>query len=253
LHYPPEQIRAPKPREIWIEVAPSRKINGWYFENLKHEPPKGVVLFFHGNGENLSSHYITLLWLLEKGWDYLIFDYEGYGQTPGDPSPKTTLEDGVAALNWLSKEKPSTPLVVFGQSLGGCVALRSVLETKGEIPIRMVVVESTFESYQDAGRSMLSKSWVTWLFQPLAYLGLSDKYAPEDRLTEISPISLIVIHGDEDPVIDISLGRKVFEHAKEPKEFWSVPNGKHTDTFWGPHSLEYRQKLVEKLRTVEQR
>ena len=74
------------------------------------------------------------------------------------------------------------------------MALRSVLDKKDEVPIRHLVVDSSFSSFQSIGRQKLSLSWLTWPFQFLPYLLLSDRYAPKD-LSPISPIPVLVIHG----------------------------------------------------------
>jgi uncharacterized protein len=40
-------------------------------------------------------------------------------------------------------------------------------------------------------------------------------------------IPILVLHGDEDDVISISLARRLFELANEPKTFMLVSGGKH--------------------------
>lgn len=238
-----------QPEDIWFKGEDQAPLHGWYFKQNKLSKAKASFLFFHGNGENLSSHFMALLWILEEGYDFFIFDYRGYGETPGKPTPENTVQDGHAALRWLHQKDPSIPLVVFGQSLGGAVSLRTVIDLKDEIPVRLVVVDSTFSSYRAIAQKVLTRQSMSWPLQPIVPFLVSDHYAPGSQIESLSPIPLVVIHGDEDTAVDFSLGQRVYELAKDPKEFWRVPGGTHIDAFWRHHGL-FRKKLLEKLKTL---
>jgi len=250
-HFDPEQMNV-KYQDLWFKNANGNKINAWYFESKSRTnvPAQAVIVFFHGNGENLSSHFLNLLWILDDSYDYMIFDYAGYGRSEGSPSPEGTVLDGIAAIEWVHKNKPTLPIVILGQSLGGAVAMRSAIELRDSVPISLVVVESSFESYQDAGNGILANTWFTWPFQWLAYLLLSDTYAPEGMVDRLAPIPLIVIHGEQDDVVDIELGQAVFKNAVSPKEFWKVPQGKHINSFW-QKDLKIRKKLLDVLKKIK--
>jgi pimeloyl-ACP methyl ester carboxylesterase len=231
-HFPTSKFNL-KPDDVWIPVGDTDRIHGRYFHAKDTQSPKGVLVFFHGNGENLSSHYLSLVWVLSHGYDYFIFDYRGYGQSPGDPTPEGTVEDGKAAVEWVYGKNPNLPLIIFGQSLGGAIAMRTVIDLKSQrVPIRLVVIDSGFASYKAAARNVLAQHWLTWIFQPFTYLALSDSAAPGERVSEISPVPMLFMHGDRDKVIDISLGEKAYEMARPPKEFWKIPGGEHTDALW---------------------
>jgi fermentation-respiration switch protein FrsA (DUF1100 family) len=197
----------------------------------------------------MSSHFASLAWILQYGYDYLIFDYRGYWKTEGKPSPENTVKDGITVLKYARDHAPGTPLVIFAQSLGGAIALRSYIDAKNEIPARLVVIDSSFASYKSVGRDVLSRSWLTWIFQPLASVLLSDQWAPGKRVREVSPTPLLVMHGDLDQVISFKQGEKLFEAAAEPKEFWKIEGGYHTDAFWR-HKGIYRQRFLEKLESM---
>lgn len=243
MHYDPAQLSL-VPEDIEIEVEPNTRIHGWY---LKSKKPKGVIVFFHGNAQNLTSHYVTLSWILKENYDYFIWDYQGYGKSQGKPSPKNTVENGRSVIKYIYNRNPKLPLYVFAQSLGGAIAMRSVIDLKNEIPIKALIVDSTFQSYQSVGSDVLSKSWITWFFQPLSYLVLSDKYSPEDKIDQISPIPLMVIHGTHDGIVNYKFGEEIYKDAKDPKEFVSIENGNHIDSFWGPHAEKIRKKFLDYL------
>jgi fermentation-respiration switch protein FrsA (DUF1100 family) len=232
--------------DVWLRTPDGSKIHGWYLKNPVQARPKATIIFFHGNAENLTTHFASLAWILPHGYDYFIWDYRGYGQSEGQADPENTVRDGMLVVREIHKRNEKTPLILFGQSLGGAVALRTQIELGKSIPIRLTVIDSSFASYQEAGRHVLSHHWLTWLGQPLAYLLLSDRWAPADRVLEIAPVPLVVIHGRKDGVVDFELGRDLFEKAREPKEFWEIENGLHTDVFWR-HGEIYREKLLKRL------
>jgi len=122
---------------------------------------------------------------------------------------------------------PDKPLVVFAQSLGGAIAFRSVNQVKKDVPISLMLVDSTFADYRTQAKSLMSQSIFTYILQPIAWALADNSQSPINDIAQISPIPLIVAHGDKDRVINQSMGLQVFELAKEPKEFWSIPNAQH--------------------------
>jgi fermentation-respiration switch protein FrsA (DUF1100 family) len=237
------------PQEIFFPSADGTKLFAWHLRHKKGKA-KGLILQYHGNAENLSSHYLNLVWLLDEGYDLLVFDYRGYGRSEGDPSQDGTVMDGEAALRLAHKTAGNLPLIVYGQSLGGAIALRNVIDLKKEIPIRAVVIESSFASYQRVAQKVLKRGILTWPFQWLPYLVISNSRAPGDDVKYISPIPLLVIHGTEDKVVDYSLGEMLYESAREPKEFWSVEGAGHLDLYFlekGKYRAEFLRRLEKRL------
>ncbi len=244
LYMNPERLPASF-EETEIALSDGTKIQGWYFKSKK--PPKAVVLLLHGNGQNRSSHYISLYWLIENGYDLAVFDYPGYGISDGQPTPENTVETGRVAIQYLHDRNPKLPLVVYGKSLGGAVAMRSVLEMRGKVKPHLLVVDSSFLSYRRAARRIMSKSVWTWALQPFSYVLIDDKWAVSDRVSELEGIPLIVIHSREDQIIPFELGQEVFEKAATPKEFWVKETGGHSETYVGDEGFKLRGRLLKTL------
>ena len=177
----------------------------------------------------------------------MIFDYHGYGTSEGEPSPAATIADGHAALREMRKLYPDKKIVVFAQSLGGAIGLRAVIDMKNEVPVSLVVADSTFASYRSVARSTLAHGWITWPFQPLGWLVMSDEFAPRDVLSNLAPTPLVVIHGEKDRTVSIDMGWDVYDHAAQPKEFWSIPGGTHTDSMYRP---AIAKRFIEKLDSI---
>lgn len=234
-----------KPIDVDFPSEDGTHLHAWQFKS--DNTSKCVILQFHGNGQNLTSHFHMLYWILDHGFDYMIFDYHGYGSSDGQPSPKATVEDGHAALRKIHELYPDKKIVVVAQSLGGDIGLRSVLDMKKEVPVAIVFADSTFASYRSVARSALSHSWLTWIFQPIAWLVMNDEYAPKDMLGNLAPTPLVVMHGTDDKTVDISMGRDVFDRASEPKEFWEIPGGHHIDGFY---RVDIRDRFLKKLEPI---
>ena len=229
--------------EVRFTDKNNQKLHGWWFPT-REKNPKGTWVYFHGNAENITTHFLSVSWLPEAGYNYFIFDYPGYGESEGDPSPADNVAAGIAAIEWVRDNKDKSPLVIYGQSMGGIVAMRTAIELKDKIPLRVLIADGTFPSFQRIARKKLGQHWLTWLFQPLAYLTLSDSWAPD--VEKVSPLPLVVMHGEQDKVIEIEHGQRIFSDAKEPKAFITVPEGAHNNLFWVAER-KYRDVLLSKI------
>lgn len=246
--------------EVRIPSYDGSSLYGWYFHHDKgsggpKDSAKGVIFFAHGNGENLSSHFTALTFVLPHGYDFFIFDYRGYGVSTGDrPNTREGVGDTIAALRWTDKKAKElhAPLVVFGQSLGSALLMRALIEEREEIHPAFIGLESPFLSYQWAAASVLSQHLITTLLQPLAFALISDKWAPGARIRELRPTPILIMHGDQDRVIDYRLGVETFDRALPPKEFVKIPGGGHIQAFWGREREKFRTLFLEKMDTALQ-
>tara|TARA_B100001248_G_scaffold262317_1_gene257504 strand:- start:2796 stop:3599 length:804 start_codon:yes stop_codon:yes gene_type:complete len=216
------------PEELDIPARDGHQIPAWYFKSPEKKS-KGILIHFHGNAQNMSTHFMFLASAPTHGYDHLIFDYRGYGKSKGIPNPKNTVEDGVDVLKWVKKRFPDLPRIVFAQSLGGAVALKALSEAPTEVLPDALVIDSSFVSYRSAARYILGGHALTWLLQPLGWLIVDNSMAPDGQLKNLPSIPTLVIHGTDDSVISYSQGKKVFQQAPRPTQFWKVPQGRHTE------------------------
>jgi pimeloyl-ACP methyl ester carboxylesterase len=246
--YQPTNTKYADPKQFdlaYEEVDLPSKVHGWYFKQSLFPKPKAVLIFFHGNAENRSSHFLTLAFMPPLGFDYFIFDYRGYADSIGEASPESTVEDGQEVLNYIAKRTPDgVPIIVFGQSLGGAIALRT-LETIKPVPknLKMVFLDATFMSYRSAAASVLSKHWYTYIFQPLSIF-VSNSDAPNQAMDSLPKLPLLEMHGTADQVIDDELGKKLFSAYPGSKTWVSVPGATHGESLY-INKGEYRKVLLD--------
>jgi alpha-beta hydrolase superfamily lysophospholipase len=241
--YQPQRVNL-KEEEVFFKSSENDSIHAWWFA-AKTKESKGTVIFFHGNAENMTTHFLMLHWLPEAGYNYMVFDYPGYGVSSGNPTQTNTVASGVAAIEWVHKNKDSRPLIIYGQSLGGNIAMRAAEITKGAVPIRNIIIEGSFLSYKGVASRLLRRSWVTWILNPLPYVLVSDEGAPIN-ISNFSPIPILFIHGDADHVVEPVNSEVLFDRAKDPKELWLVKGGQHGDTYFRD-SGKYRDLLLSYL------
>ncbi len=244
LYYPSQQeyySRKDLPyniEEMTFPDSQGNQINAWYFHA---EHPKAKVLFYHGNAQNLSAHFSMLSWIVDSGYDLMIFDYPGYGKSTGKPTPESTALSGLASIQKIYSINPELPLFMYGQSLGGQVMQKSInLDEKRNY--KAVFIEASFVSYRSVARRILAKSWITWLFQPVAWLVMNDSWAGDPSL--ISPVPVYVLHGDQDGVIPLEQGERVFEQSKEPKQWKVFEGGAHSNSYYIKKGV-YRKYLLD--------
>jgi fermentation-respiration switch protein FrsA (DUF1100 family) len=267
LFYQPIKKQIYDPTRIGIEYqdtqinsADGRKLHAWVLPAKDPQKERGTILQFHGNGENMTTHFMWLAWATERGYNLITFDYSGYWDSEGIPGQKALNEDALAALEYANHFNHTRTaetgnkllLVPYGQSLGGTVLLRALADFPRREELSVVVVESSFPSYQNIAREKLSLFWETWLFQPFAYLLVSDRYAPENKLPALTGTRFLVIHGTDDMVVPIQHGRRIFELLREPKVFWEVPGGRHVDSMHPRHGGIYRDMLMNYLDGLRQ-
>lgn len=235
--------------DVRFKSADGTDLLGLWFR-AKTTPSKGVIVHFHGNGENMTSHYLFVYWLAKEGYDVFTFDYRGYGGSGGKKSIAGSIEDGMAALRAARGRALGSRdrLVVLGQSLGGALALAS-LERDGGEGVRGVILDSTFASYRAVARGKLGGWWPTWALQyPLSLL-VSNRWSPDRLIARRKTVPLLMLHATGDPVVPYAQGRRLYELAPGPKEFWKLDSQGHTEAFYALAS-KYRPPTLAWLEQV---
>jgi len=211
--------------------------------------PLGTLVHFHGNAENMTSHFGFSAWLQDAGFNVFIFDYRGYGASSGEKDLSGAVLDGVAALEYV-RSRPDvdkTCLLVLGQSLGAAIAVAAVkISSEG---VRGLALDSPFRSFRSVARDRLERLVLTWpLAWPLSRVLISDRYSPEREIRSLKGIPLLILHGDKDRVVPYPEGAALFKTAPEPKTLWAIEGGVHTDAL-GARKDVYRPKIVEFFRS----
>ena len=259
LAFQPSRVRFVDPTQLGITYqdvsfssADGTALHGWFFP-AQTTQVKGTFVQFHGNAENISTHFASLLWVTEHGYNLFTFDYRGYGQSAGSVSMPGAHEDvraAIAQARQLSGSTHTTRLILYGQSLGGVLLLRTVPSLDKRHDIVVVIADSSFPSYRRLAREKFASHCLTFPLQPLTWLLVSDRYAPEPILTRLSPTPLLVIHGDQDSIVPWQHGQRLYDQAKMPKWFWKLQGVGHIQSM-APQFRHHREALLDFLAQLE--
>jgi fermentation-respiration switch protein FrsA (DUF1100 family) len=234
--------------DIILPISDGQSLHGW----LLHAQGelRGSIYFLHGNGENISTHIASVMWLPAYGYQVFLLDYRGYGRSTGSPDIANALRDIGTGYRWLlaRPEIQEKPLFLLGQSLGAALlAAFSAQISDLHKHVKGIILDAAFTSYRRIAREKLDQFWLTWPFQyPLSWL-LPWSYDPIDHIAEISPIPLLIIHSQQDEVIPYHHGEELFTAARPPKLFLST-HTHHIGTFG---VSEYRDDLLHFMDTAE--
>jgi fermentation-respiration switch protein FrsA (DUF1100 family) len=257
LFYHPDRVQYVKPenynftyKEITFHPKDKTELIGWFFP-AKTEKPKGTIIQFHGNAQNMSAHFLSLSWVMDKGYNLFVWDYRGYGISDGKPTPEGVYQDSLAAMDEgrkLWKDNGKGKFIVYGQSLGGAIAMKALDHYKEREFVDLVVQDCTYMSYQDLAFHKLSRS-ILFPLSPLAYVLVTDKYSSKEAVKKMDRPTLVIV-AEKDRVVDQKFGREIFETLKTPhKWFWKVSDGEHITTFHDPES-PLRDKFIKLLESL---
>jgi fermentation-respiration switch protein FrsA (DUF1100 family) len=204
--------------DIWFTSGDSVRLHGWLVpaSSLKH-----LLLFCHGNAGNISHRLDNVRLLHNRGISVFIFDYRGYGRSQGHISEKGFYQDSEAAYEVARKwaGQNGAKLVVFGRSLGGIAATHLGATKKCD----GLILESTFTNMGAMARAHYPL--------PFAETLLKHRLNALDEIVQVR-VPILFFHGDQDKIVPIKLGRKLFKAAPNPKEFVILPGAGHNDTYF---------------------
>jgi fermentation-respiration switch protein FrsA (DUF1100 family) len=205
---------------VFITVSAEEKIHGWWVEASSPDAP--VLLYFHGNGGNVSTNLARVERYHAVGFSVFLIDYRGYGLSEGRfPSEKRVYEDAETAWRYLVEQRGVAPeqLYLFGHSLGGAIALE-LARRQPQIP--GLVIEGTFTSMKDMATYKGRYSWL-----PINWL-LTQRFNTLEKVPSLNT-PIFFLHGTDDQIVPAYMSEKLYQVAREPKELWLVENARHND------------------------
>ena len=202
--------------DLRVPTADGETLHSWW---LEHPAPRAQVIFFHGNGGNLSLWLDVIAALRNRGLSVFAVDYRGYGASTGSPSEKGLYRDAEAALKIFAERlrKPGVPIVYWGRSIGSPVAAYAAAR---DTPDALVL-----ESPMPDVRSLLRTNPVMWV---LSFL--SSYRFPTARYVRQLDTRILVVHGDMDSIVPYAAGKRVFDAAgTASKTLVTIPGADHND------------------------
>lgn len=232
------------------------EISGWYIPSAGSNR---AVVMLHGHG---ASRHEGLRWataLHRSGLNLLLIDLRSHGEsTPGPISMGYhERKDVIAAVDYLVMEKNNASIGVFGVSMGSATGIMAMAADER---IQAGIFEAGFADLEELLSDIAKNNFglpkyplipiVVKIFEwrTKADAGMIKPYK---TVKEIAPRPVFIIHCEKDDYIPYAHGKKIYEAAGEPKQFWASPCERHAQAWQGDREkaealvTEYFTKYLE--------
>lgn len=213
-----------------IHEESGERLNALHF--AAEDTVKGLVLYFHGNADNLQRWGRYTADITRHGYEVLAIDYPGYGKSDGKATEEGLYRSAELALNWAQERFPADRIIIYGRSLGSGPA--SWLAARH--PARQLILETPFSNMAQLFRKQASVALVP--FQP------HPKFPVDQYIQQVDyPIS--IFHGTNDGVIPYRVATQLKPLLKPDDQFITIKDGSHNDL---RHFPEYQELLADLLK-----
>lgn len=200
------------------------RIHVWYFTQA--DATKPVVIYFHGNGENLAT--MQRAGTFEKiasdfGTHVVGFDYPAYGRSTGLPNQATILAAASATLAWTKQNFANSPIHLWGWSLGAAVAS----QVASSPDVKKFALTSAWSSLKELANELFG-GLVGLVPKEFFDANVWDSTIAASTITAAG----IMHHGTNDKTIPIKFGQKVYSfHDQSRVTFHPLDGRGHNDVF----------------------
>jgi len=178
-----------------------------------------TFVFFHGNGDSLSTASDIGDPYINAGYGFLVAEYRGYSGLPGKPSEAGLYADARAYIDGLiAQGVKSENIILYGHSLGTGVAAQMA----EEFQVGGVVLLAPYLSIAEMAQREFP-------YFPAKFIVL-DRFDNEKKMNRIHA-PLLIVNGARDRLIPPVEGEQLYELANEPRQFISLPDRGHNDAF----------------------
>ena len=221
------------------------KLLGTLFRTRKGgRSPAAVIL--HGF-PGFEKNYDIAHALRQLGYHSLIFHYRGAWGSEGSYTFTGQIDDTLSALKALRSRPDVDPekILLIGHSMGSWLAINV-----GAIDKRVAGVVG-ISGIGDARKwGEQDKARTEYSLQFLKGMTLEDfaeerrmlvkQYNPVEKIGMISPRPVLVIHGENDAVLNVENARELYEAANEPKDLLIVKGADHVFSY-------QRQEVIDRI------
>jgi fermentation-respiration switch protein FrsA (DUF1100 family) len=202
--------------DLFLDTSDDERVQAWL---VPHPEPRAAVLFWHGNGGNLSHWLDVIAGIQRQGFTVLALDYRGYGRSTGSPSEAGLYRDADALLAeyWSRRHRSGTKTVYWGRSLGATVAAYATTVRAPDA----LVLESPFPD-----KASLLRSYPLYLL-----LNPFSRYRfPTSEFLAGYEGPALVVHGRDDRIVPFREGRLVYERlTTSRKTLAAIDGADHND------------------------
>jgi uncharacterized protein len=211
-----------------------------------------TIVLCHGLGSSKHTMLIHAHYLIQAGYNVLLFDFRAHGESSGEKTSFGYLEknDFKAVIDYLlSREDLQCKKIgVLGESMGAAVSILA----SGDYPeIRALCVDSCYpELYQGftnvvqrLGLPRFPFANIARLFYELHFRVSIKTISPVDVVGRLSPRALFFIVGTLDARIPLEYSERLCAAARAPKHIWIIRDARHVEAH-ALEPIEYQRKVI---------
>lgn len=222
--------------EVALPLEGGIEVIVWRYRHPSPAPNTPVIIFFHGNAENLQTMAFSGIFtqFQKLNAHFLALDYPGYGRSGGRPSEASLTAAGMAALAQAEADFPGHPMILAGWSLGAAVAF----QVAARVPERLsgFIALSAWSSLEDVAKV----HFPAWLVRAL----LRERYDSISAAAQITCPALL-IHGETDDLIPVTHGATLSRQLPNLQRWLALPHTGHNDLFSRREVWEALERFVE--------
>ena len=177
---------------------------------------KGVILYFHGNKENVEHYARFVPAFTSKGYEVWMPDYPGFGKSTGIRTEQKLYSLAYAVQKMASVKYSSDSIIVYGKSLGTALAAY-IASVK---PCKMLILETPYYS--------IPSLFASYAFMYPSSIMSNYKLPTYEFLNDVKA-SVAIFHGTSDWVVPYKSGVKLKRFLKSTDVFIRIPEGSHNN------------------------
>ena len=193
---------------------------------------KGVVLYFHGNRENINRYAGAAAYFTKNGWEVWMLDYPGFGKSTGNLTEELLYKWALTFYQLARARFEPNEIVIYGRSMGSGIAsqLASIRDC------RYLILEAAYSSFPG----------IFYTYLPIyPYNNIIRYEFPTYEYLKKVTAPVVCFHGTADEIIPYRNGKKLIGSLKVTDEYVSIPTATHNDV--GNFEI-YTRKLDSLLR-----
>ena len=199
-------------KEVNFVPAQGVLLNGLIFETTR-KPKRGVVLYFHGNADDLRRWGKFASQFTELGYDVWMYDYRQFGKSQGPMSELAYYEDADYVYARLLEKYKEEEIVLYGYSLGSGIA--TYLAAK-HAPARLIL-EAPYYSFVDLAERIAP-------IYPYKNL-LRYQFPTHERIGRVA-CPILLVHGTDDELVPYTSSEALIRKAPQA-QLKPIMGGKH--------------------------
>lgn len=215
-YFTPAQAGLSSVAERALETPDGARVIAWYGAAKPGQP---TVLYFHGNAGSLETRNERIRKYMARGLGVFMMTYRGFGGSTGEPSEAANVADGKLAYDALvASGVPARDVIVYGESLGTSVAVQVAAARE----VAGLVLDAPYTS-------MVDLAALHHPFIPGRWF-MTDRYETARHIKNVKA-PVLILHGEEDTIVPVAMGREIFALASAPKMIKTFPGAGHDNHY----------------------